>query len=237
MTPLRIHARSAGSSPLHGNQGDRHPAPAPDGPEGLAIAISREVGARGSSIAKRTARKLGWQVFTQEHLEYLCANDTARDQLLSDDSSHVHDWIENQLERLRTESSTVAEPEMGPLPRVLMTIAARGKAVVVGRGAGYLLPRESTLHVRIVAPLEDRVGFMAQALRLSQEEAEIAVRQREEQRSEFLLRHFGRSFLNATDYDLVLNSRRLGEEVCADLIAVALRSKRPRLRPEDHEAV
>ena len=40
--------------------------------------------------------------------------------------------------------------------RVILALGAQGEVLLVGRGAGCLLPREATLHVRIVAPLEDR---------------------------------------------------------------------------------
>jgi len=40
-------------------------------PAGLTIAISREAGSRGASIAKRAGEKLGWEVYSQDLLEYL----------------------------------------------------------------------------------------------------------------------------------------------------------------------
>src|ERR1700751_1962181 len=58
--------------PRHGFQGDRGPAPpAPEAPASLTIAISREAGSRGGSIARRAGGKLGWQVYTQELIEYI----------------------------------------------------------------------------------------------------------------------------------------------------------------------
>ena len=70
--------------------------------------------------------------------------------------------------------------------RVLLAVAARGDAVIVGRGAGFLLPAESTVHVRVIAPFERRVAYFAQSLRLSREEAAAEVRARDERRAEFL---------------------------------------------------
>ena len=42
--------------------------------------------------------------------------------------------------------------------RLVLTVAARGDVVIVGRGAGYVLPAETTLHARVVAPFESRVS-------------------------------------------------------------------------------
>ncbi|MCS7046740.1 MAG: cytidylate kinase-like family protein, partial [Gemmataceae bacterium] len=62
--------------PLHGFRGTAEAAPA--FPRSLTIAISREAGARGGTIAKRAGEKLGWQVFTQELLEYISHEGTFR---------------------------------------------------------------------------------------------------------------------------------------------------------------
>ena len=49
---------------------------------------------------------------------------------------------------------------MGVLLRragLILALGAKGEGIFLGRGAGFLLPRETTLHVRVVAPLADRM--------------------------------------------------------------------------------
>ena len=46
-----------------------------------------------------------------------------------------------------------------------------GEVILLGRGAGCILPAASTLHVRVVAALTDRIAYMAQWLRLTMDEA------------------------------------------------------------------
>ena len=96
---------------------------------------------------------------------------------------------------------------------------------MVGRGAGFLLPAETTVHVRVVAPLADRVTFMGQWLRQSRDEAAAEVTARDGRRSQYLAHLMGRDPSETHAYDLVVNSSRLGEEACADLIVVAVRTK------------
>jgi hypothetical protein len=221
--------------PLHGNQGDRGPAPALQAPLGPSVAISRETGARGTSIAQHVGKRLGWQVYTQELLEFLCANEAQRGHVLAGVPADAAAWADAQLGRLRRERVVNPGVELGELPRLILTLAARGGVVLVGRGAGYLLPRESTLHVRVVAPLEERVAYMAQWLRLPREEAAEQVRDRDEKRADFLIKSFNRRATDLADYDLVLNSFLLGEELCAELVVTAARGKERLLAPEDGE--
>jgi hypothetical protein len=216
--------------PLHGNQGDRGAAPGLEAPLGLTVAISRETGARGSSIAQLVGKKLGWQVYPQDLLEFLSSNESARSHVLTDVPKEAAHWAEGQLERLRSERIIRSGVELGEMPRLILTLAARGSAILVGRGAGYFLPRATTLHARVVAPLEDRVAFMAQWLRMSREDAAQQVHERDQKRAEYLLNAFDRRPGEPNDYDMILNSFFLGEEICADMIYAAVNGKQRLLR-------
>src|SRR4051794_40672858 len=90
-------------SPRHGYRGE-HTGPAyPFLPAGLTVAVSREAGARGTSVAKRAGEKLGWQVYPQEMLEYIAQDATARQEVLEDLTPAAAHWVEEQMERLRAE--------------------------------------------------------------------------------------------------------------------------------------
>ncbi|MSR53774.1 MAG: cytidylate kinase-like family protein [Gemmataceae bacterium] len=209
--------------PLHGNRGDA--VTRPTAPAGVTIAISREAGARGGSIARRVGKRLGWQVYDQELIEFLCATDSAREPVLADVPVDAADWVEAQLQRVRRDRGIDPAAEGGVMPRLILSLASRGEIILVGRGAGYYLPRVSSLHVRIVAPLEDRIANMADWSRLAHSTATDLVRQKDERRAEFLFRHFGRRTTDAIDFDLMLNSGLLKEETCADVILAALNGK------------
>jgi cytidylate kinase len=217
-------------TPLHGNRGERRARP--PAPAGVTIAVSREAGARGGTIARRVGKRLGWQVYNQELLEFLCANEVARQAVLADVPPDAVEWFDAQLERVRRDRGIDLGSEGSEMPRVILSLAARGQAVLLGRGAGFYLPRETSLHVRIVAPLAARVAHMADYSRLTREAAADLVRQRDERRAEFLLSHFGRRSTDVYDYDLVLNSGLLGEETCADAILAALNGKQDELEPD-----
>src|SRR5713101_7959730 len=87
-------------APAHGFQGDRGaPRPKP-GPVGLAVALSRQAGARGGSIGRRAARKLGWQVYDQEVLEYMAQDTVARQGIGKHLSRPAAEWAEARLQEL-----------------------------------------------------------------------------------------------------------------------------------------
>jgi cytidylate kinase len=212
--------------PRHGNQGDRAPGPAaPSIPASLTIAVSRETGSHGGTVAHRAARKLGWTVYNQELLEYIAQEGAFRQGVTDDQTPAAAQWAEHQLELLLQEQKLSPHPSIIELARVVLALGAQGECVLIGRGAGRILPAESTLDVRIIAPLPDRIAYMSQRLRLGLEAAALEVRQRDRQRADFIATHFQRQPGDIYQYDLILNSSHLGEEVCAELIAQAARAK------------
>jgi cytidylate kinase len=210
--------------PAHGYRGDPE-ATSPARPRGLSVAISREAGSRGGSIARKVGEVLNWQVFDQETLDYLMQNDDARERLFSDLPATAVSWANLHLSRLQREQKQTIDPDTVGMMQLLLAIAARGDAVIVGRGAGYLLPAESTLHARVIAPLESRVAYFAQWLRLNRDEAAAEVRSRDHKRSRFLSSILGRNPADSTNYDIVVNSARLGIEPAAQFIGWAVRTK------------
>jgi cytidylate kinase len=220
---VRMPAVTDQGSPLHGFRGDL--AAAPILPRGLTIAISREAGARGGSIAKRAGEKMGWQVFSQDLLEYIAQEGSFRQEVFDNLAPPATAWVEEQLQHLVQEQNLSRNPTILELARMVLSLGAQGEVILLGRGAGCILPARSTLHVRCVAPLEDRIAYMSQWLRLTLEEAAEQVRKRDHRRTEFINTHFHRKAPDVNQYDLVLNSGRLGEEACADLIVQAAKAK------------
>jgi cytidylate kinase len=228
--PISDYSAEPLESPLHGYRGDSPGAPFL--PAGLTIALSREAGSRGTSIAKRAAEKLGWQIYTQDVLEYLAQSGNGQEELGQALTPAMKHWVEEEMQRLRQEMSAAWPAGLFDMAGILLTLAAAGEVVLIGRGAGCILPAHSTLHVRVMAAFQDRVAYMAQWLRLTPEEAAEQVRLRDARRADYLRSHFGRDIADVYQYDLLLNSSLLGEEMSADLLAEAARAKAPSVRAD-----
>ena len=212
-------------SPLHGYRGELDEPPVRGVPAGLTIAISREAGSRGATIAQRAGEQLGWEVYSQEMMEYIAQNAPVRQDLVDRLTPAAKEWIDEQMNQRLQEQNMSQHPSILDLARLVLSLGAQGNVVLLGRGAGLILPSRSTLHVRLVAPLQERVLYMGQWLRLTEEEAAEQVRKRDHRRAEFLATHFHRKPNDVHVYDMVLNTGLLGEEHSADLIVAAAKAK------------
>jgi hypothetical protein len=212
---------------MHGYRGEIPAANDGHFPTGLTIALSRESGARGGSIARRVGRKLGWQAVDQELLEFLTQDEQAFQEL----PDLAREWAEERLDQLLRARVVGNEPGMVAMARAVLLLGSVGEVVIIGRGAGYILPPAATLHVRVIAPESDRIAYMSQWLRLTVDEAAEEVRRRDGRRAEFLAAQIGCAADDPNPYDFVLNSSRMGEEGSAELIAQAARGKLLGLEP------
>lgn len=215
-----------GLVPQHGFQGDRTPpATRPGLPAGLAVAVSREAGGRGGTIARRVGRKLGWQVYNQELLDYISQEGAFRENLFASLPTGAPQWADERVQQMLAAKQITGEAAILNLARTVLAVSAPGEVVLLGRGAGCILPRETTLNVRILAPEGERVAYMGQWLRLTLAEAAEQVRLRDENRTEFIRKHFHRQPADVYQYDMLLNSSLLGEDLCVELIVQAARAK------------
>jgi cytidylate kinase len=210
-------------APLHGFRGAAEPRPAR--PCGLTVAVSRQAGARGATVARKVAEILSWQVFDHDTLDYLAGDDTARAQLLADVPPDAMRWAANRLEHLQQNCGLNADDTVLRLVRLVLAVAARGNAVIVGRAAGFLLPPDTTVHARIIAAQESRVAYLAQEFRLTRPEAVEEVRARDARRAAFLDQTLAADPADLTAYDVVVNSDRLGVEGAAQFVGWAVRTK------------
>jgi hypothetical protein len=199
----------------------------------LSIVISRESGSRGRSIAERAAELLGWGYLDQESLEYLTQGPPAgahgRSPTLE---PAVANWVAGRLEELNKDGTLLRSPPVTSLVRHILETAAQSHSVILARGAGRVLPGDARLHVKIIAPLEDRIAFIAQVNRLSLADAKQFVLEKDRSREEFLAAKLRVEPSDLAEYDIVINTAQLGVEASARLIAVAAREKIEFLRQQ-----
>jgi cytidylate kinase len=109
-----------------------------------------------------------------------------------------------------------------------------GHAVIVGRGAQVLLaPRRDVLHVRIIAPLEQRIQYVMQRERLDYAAAQHRIQAKDRDRANFLMSAHHRNPSDARLYDLVVNTGVLHLNSAVDLVMLALDRKARRLSLPD----
>jgi cytidylate kinase len=196
------------------------------GPPAFTVALSREAGTPGSAVAKEVGRLLGWQVYDQELLQQIAREMGLRASLLESvderQQSWLHETLQAALASLAAGQDSPWASESAFVHRLVETVLAlgvHGECVIVGRGAGFILPPETTLRVRLVAPVRDRIAMLSRKLEITEREAAHKVRTIDRQRNDFVRDHFQKDPTDPQTFDLILNASRMS---VADLAALTV---------------
>jgi cytidylate kinase len=191
----------------------------------FSITIAREAGTEGTSLGREVGRRLGWQVYDHELLERIARDLGLRTGLLQSLDERRRTWLEESLAGLSSRPAVgVSEiAYVHQLVKTVLALGASGECVIVGRGASFILPARTTLRVRLMAPLHDRIASLARRLGISEHEAARQVRTLDRERGDFVHDHFHRDPTDPRHYDLLLNASRFSVPTCADIIIDTLK--------------
>ena len=109
--------------------------------------------------------------------------------------------------------------------RAVTTLGERGSAVILGRGAPFILPPKRALRILVVAPDDARAARIASEKSLSPKDARVDLARQDADRIEFLRRDFGVAPNDPQLYDLVVNTATLGPDAAVALVVEAHRRR------------
>ena len=173
------------------------------------ITISSEPGSGGRVIAQGLAKRLGIDLFDRNIVKEIA------------ESAHISGAVIETMEKDRLSgikdfiSSLVNDRYLWPgvyldhLMKVVAAIASHGNAIIVGRGANFLIPAEDRLSIRVISPLDTRVNNVSKEFGVTREEAKRRVINRENRRSAFIRQSFNADVADPRNYDLVVNTQKL----------------------------
>jgi cytidylate kinase len=203
-----------------------HPEPeaAPAVPRpGLTIALSREAGTNASSLAREIGKRLGWEVYDRELLERIAGEMGLRANLLEAVDERRVSWFLAQVQSWGGVPTVTEGAYVQHLIEVILSLGSKGECVIVGRGAPHILPPQTTLAVRLVAPLARRIELVQARRQVSADEAARWITETDRMREAFVHEHFHKDTTDVHNYDLVLNQGRFSIEECADIVVGAVR--------------
>lgn len=189
------------------------------------ITISREFGSGGRSIGREVANRLGIPFYDKELVEQVAL-----------ESGFAPQFIEEHGERAPSRSRLAYAFSHQGIPglmngmstadflwsiqcNVIMQLAEKGPCVIVGRNADYILKdRQDCLDVFIHADMDFRADRIVRLYGESEKSPEARLNEKDKRRMVNYQHYTGRTWGQATNYDLCLNSAKLGIDKCVDMI-------------------
>jgi cytidylate kinase len=199
---------------------------------GRAVTISRQAGCGALIVAEKLAAYLQrhsppdggttWTVFDRDLMAKVLADHDLPQHLVKflpeDRVSQIEDVLAD-IFQVRPTVQTVIQQTA----ETLLQLAQLGNVILVGRAGNIVTAKlPHVLHVRLVAPLDDRIERIARDDHKSLAEARRFCLEEEQARSRYLKTYFNADINDPLQYHLILNTSRVGHENAARLIGDAL---------------
>ena len=190
------------------------------------ITISRLPGCGAWEIAEQISTDLEIDFFDSEIVDKIAENAEVNRRVVEtldeQDNSIVLEW----LSTLTAERYLWAYEYLEHLTKIIGTIGAHGHAVILGRGASYILPKEICLRVLVVAPLEIRIENVRKGYKVSEKVARQNVMGKESDRVAFIRRYFHVDMLDPVNYDLVFNMGMCEQDMVVEMLKIAYNTRK-----------
>jgi len=173
------------------------------------VTVSREFGAGGARIAKQVAEALGFTLWDHAFITHLAQRAGAEPRFIEAIDERVRDLIDDVIS-----TSFLRAPISGAAYRMLVArtvneLADHGGAVIVGRGANFLVRPEQALRVRVICPLRERVVRFAARQGVTLDDADRIVRQKDHERMRFIRQLCAEDAREPLHYDMIVNTGEL----------------------------
>ena len=186
------------------------------------ITVSSEPGSGGTIVAQEVAKRLGFDYFHRDIIEGIAKSAKIRASVIETLEKERMSGIEDFISSLVKEHYLWPGIYMEHLLKVVSTIGKHGRAVIVGRGANFILPPEERFSVRVVAPLEIRIQNIARHYETTEKNAMRRVIRRESKRRAFIRQSFHADISDPHHYDLTINTGKTGTGTAVEAIIGAV---------------
>jgi cytidylate kinase len=206
------------------------------------VCISAVDGARGEEVAPAVARELGFRLVDEEIVR-TAAHEAGVDASQVAEVEKRRSLAIRLLDSLGTSTSLSTFAMAGYVPPVdapgesdlrglirttIEELAQRGDAVIVAHAASMALgDRDDVLKVMLTASNAARQRTLAEQRGLDEKAARKEVERGDANRADYLKRFYGISHESPADYDLVLNTDRLGPAGAVRLVVQAVGAPQP----------
>jgi cytidylate kinase len=185
------------------------------------ITISRSFGALGDSLGRELAEHNGFAVWDRDLVQAVADASGGDARIMASLDERRRNAIDDAVRGFLRGLDHTNTQYFRALVRVIRTISEHGNAIIVGRGANYLVSQNRAFRVRVTAPVAWRVERFAARSGMTMHEAKEHVKRMDDERQDFVAHYFRRDITDPTDYDLVLNAESFPVASMVEIIDAA----------------
>lgn len=187
----------------------------------MIITVGRQHGSNGHDIARALAEELGIPCYDKEIVDHAAETSQFSKEILdSYDEKRVSPYVVPMPHYMGMSESFRLNMQVAAAQfDAIRSLAEEGSGIFVGRCADYVLRhREDLVRVFIMADEDFRIKTMMARKNLTAEQAKKLIRQVDKDRASYYKYYTDQIWGEAGNFDLCLNSGRLGVQGAARVI-------------------
>ncbi len=196
------------------------------------ITISREFGSGGRTIGHQVAEALGIPFYDKELVEQVALESGFAPKFVEEHGEHSpgssifsYAFAPQGVPGVMNGLST-ADFLWNIQCNVILQLAEKGPCVIVGRNADYILKdRPDCLHAFIHANMDARAERIVRLYGESEKSPQTRLNEKDKRRRVNYQHYTGRTWGQAQNYDICLDSSVLGIETCTEILVKLMRGE------------
>ncbi len=193
----------------------------------LIVTIGRECGSGGHTIGKLVSQRLGLPFYDKEIVEMVAAKTRLSPEFIRTHGEYFQDGSLGHIIGYGTRfdgavktGSSLTDQLQQSQSEIVLEVAQKESCVIVGRCADFVLRgKVRTLNVFIHSDMSYKVERSVEEHGLERDKAESILLRRDKSRAQSYRFYTDQKWGDVRNYDLCLDSGRLGVENCVETIA------------------
>lgn len=196
--------------------------------ENYVITIARGYGSGGRTMGKMLAEELGIHYYDRELMRLASDESGINEELFGRADEQLKQSLLYRIARKEYRGELIPPDRedfvsndnlFSYQAKVIKRLAEEESCVIVGRCADYILKdMDNVIKVFVHASLEDCVKRLEGMSSLPPKELEKKILETDKRRAAYYRYYTGRDWEDAKNYDLCLNSKRLGFDKCVRIV-------------------
>ncbi len=186
----------------------------------MIITIGRQHGSSGREIARLLAEKLNYKCYDKEIVDEAANHsDFSRDLIDAFDEKRMSAFILHAGGYGLNENFRLNMQVVSAQFDAMRNIAEKGNCIFVGRCADYILrDHKDLVSVFILGDMDERLKCLERRQGLDEAEARKKIKEVDKDRSSFYRYYSDQTWGDAQNYDMCINSSKLGVEGTVQVI-------------------
>jgi cytidylate kinase len=196
--------------------------------ENFVIALTRTCGSGGTTISRMLSEYYGIGLYDKKLLQLASENSGISESLFANADEHVKNSILYKVSR-KVYQGELIPPESGDFTsdenlfnyqaKILKELANEHSYIVIGRAADYILKDfKNLISIFLYASEEVCINREKELLWLDDKKAIKHIKKMDSYRSDYYTYHTGKAWKNAENFDLSINTGKIGYDNTVELI-------------------